>query len=45
MATDAAKKPSTGRRLLWFIAIYGLSVIGLAAVVYGLKALFGGLTG
>jgi hypothetical protein len=31
--------PPTLRRLLWFVAIYLISVLVVAAVAYGLRAL------
>jgi hypothetical protein len=45
MATQTKKRSSGWRRVAWFVAIYAGSVIALAAVAYGLKAIFGGLLG
>jgi hypothetical protein len=45
MDTEVEAKPSGWRRVLWFVAIYGLSVAAVVLVVYGLKAAFGGLFG
>ena len=36
----APRQGATGwRRLLWFAAIYMVSIVGFAALVYGLRAL------
>ena len=37
---DETRRPGAGgwRRLLWFAAIYGLSLLAFAALVYGLRA-------
>lgn len=35
----ASPTPSTGRRLLWFVLIYGTTLVGFAAFVYGFRAL------
>ncbi len=36
-----APRPAAGgwRRLLWFAAIYGVSLLAFAGVVYGLRAI------
>jgi len=43
MATETLRKASPWRRVLWFVAIYAASVVAVGAVVYGLRAAFGGL--
>jgi hypothetical protein len=35
------ERPTTGKRLLWFAAIWLASVAALGILVYGLRALFG----
>jgi hypothetical protein len=36
---ENAPRPAAGwRRLLWFAAIYGASLLAFAALVYGLRA-------
>ena len=37
--SEAPRPAATGwRRLLWFAAIYGVSLLAFTAVVYGLRA-------
>jgi hypothetical protein len=37
---QAPRQGATGwRRLLWFAVIYAVSIVGFAALVYGLRAL------
>lgn len=36
------RKAGKGRRLLWFVAFYGLSLIVFTALVYGLRAVVKG---
>lgn len=43
MATDQKHPQPAWRRVAWFVALYGASVLAVAGFAYGLKAIFGGL--
>jgi hypothetical protein len=45
MDTETDVKTPGWRRAVWFVAIYAGSVLAVGALVYGLKAAFGGLLG